>query len=800
MVMKRKNIKKQQKKTSKFGVSNLTSHIVVVDKKKEAFKKFILVTTLIVLISMLIIGVTIGALAIVSRDVSLSDALLPTSAYAPVFYDKDGDEMDYKNYAPLNADGVPENIKNAFVALEDKRFFEHKGFDTKRIGGAILSNIKSKSAKEGASTITQQLIKNTHLSSQKTLKRKLNELYLATELEKKYSKQEILAMYLSAIYFGNGMYGIKNASDFYFGKNIDELTVGECAVLAGIVKNPSKYNPKSFPSKAKARRNFVLSLMHNQNYISNIEFENAKLEDIETTTENYQNKAEQQYIKQCTNEIMDKLEMTKFQFDKSNFQVFTYFDKNVSDSLRTQILIKDNYKNEELDGSGVVVDNKSNGIIAYCSTLPYVAKRQPGSILKPLVAYAPAFELGILTAATPIKDEVKNFGGYSPKNFNDKYYGWTTPREAIKKSMNTVACQTINFLKTENAVKYGTKLGLPLTAEDNNLALALGSTKNGLDVFEIASAYKTFANNGFYSKANFVRFVAHKDGSKVLENNAIGTKVFTANTSALITDILVDTVKSGTARTLSTLSFQVASKTGTVGSKENDQNSDSWNVAYTTDHTVTIWHGNKNSYSTGGGHPTMSTKNLMKEMYAPRSFAHSKLPFNIRFKKEKKQNAKLPTPQNFKTPLTLLSLGIDSYSLKNEQRLLLASKNTPKTFVQNEYFLPDFAPTEFSELFDNITAKNMQVDVQEVVASEQNKKMRVQIKFDAEPIFKYIITKQIGFLNLPIGNIENAKGEIEFFDEIEKNESFVTYNVIAYYMDDEIMLQGNCESKILYFN
>lgn len=660
---------------------------------KKLFKSSLILVSCLVLLGAIAIGVLFG----VSKTAQLDESRLPAALAAPTFFALDGTELKYETSSKINSSEIPETLKNAFIALEDKRFYSHHGYDAKRIIGATAKNLKAKSIVEGASTITQQLIKNTHLTSEKTIKRKINEVYLAIELEKRFSKDEILAMYLSAIYFGGGVYGVKDAADLYFSKKLDELTVSECATLAGIVKNPSVYSPKNSLAKSQSRRNLVLKLMREQNYIDETQYASSVNEEIVLSTQQKVATGEKIYLKQCVKEIAERLNITTCQLENSGLKIYTYFDRKAQEILLNEIKEKNNYASQNIDGAASLVDNKTMGVIAYYSTIPYSFRRQPGSVIKPLVVYAPAFEKRFITCASPIKDEKINFGGYSPSNFNGIYYGWTTPREAIKKSMNSVAVKTMSYIGSDTGFEYGKKFGLNLNEKDNSLSLALGGLTDGVTVAEMAASYATFANGGIYSKPCFIRRITDKDGNPV-ELQSERWQAISQDTSAIMTDILYDTVKSGTARTLSTLPFQVAAKTGTAGIKDGLVNSDAWNVSFTTKHTLAVWHGGEKITETGGGHPTMSAKEIWKNFY---------------------KSGELP--QDFVLPDSVKPFEIDLYALENEQRVLLAGENTPKKHTKTELFSVSNFPNEQSEIFKNITCENLFVEVMEGVIDFNNK-------------------------------------------------------------------------------
>ena len=269
-------------------------------------KKIILTVFIILFAAILLLCLGFGIwVACVTSDARLNKSLLPTANAQPVFYDKYGKEILIENTPALSPDDIPKSLSDAFVAIEDKRFYEHKGVDYRRVFGALISNLKSGSLKEGASTITQQLVKNTHLTQEKSLKRKLSEMAIAKEVEKNYSKEEIMAMYLSVIYFGAGLYGVKDAATLYFGKELDELTVAQCATLAGIIKNPSRYSPKNSIENSTKRRNVVLSLMREQGKISDEVYKESIAEKLVLTDDTKKVSAREFYVKRCREQIKE---------------------------------------------------------------------------------------------------------------------------------------------------------------------------------------------------------------------------------------------------------------------------------------------------------------------------------------------------------------------------------------------------------------------------------------------------------------------------------------------------------------
>lgn len=368
-----------------------------------------------------------------AQSANFDSDLLPTAKAYPTFVDSYGNKIDYISDSYVRPEEIPENVKHAFIALEDRRFYKHKGYDAKAIGRALITNLKAGKAVEGGSTITQQLVKNTHLSSEKTLERKLNEIAIAMKIEENFDKDEILAMYLSVIYFGGGAYGIKDAAKLYFDCGIDELTLDQAATLAGILKNPSRYSPRNSLENATERRNLVLDVMKREGYISESECEEAKSRKMKISSDNPETESVNQfYLERAAREACEILGITRYQLDNSGITVVTALDGDVQALLAEQTRSRSNYSDLNVDGAALLLDNESGEIRGYYSTLDYEISRQGGSVLKPITVYAPALDTGSVTLATPVTDEPTDFNGYAPENFGGVYYGRTTPRDAVK--------------------------------------------------------------------------------------------------------------------------------------------------------------------------------------------------------------------------------------------------------------------------------------------------------------------------------------------------------------------------------
>lgn len=564
-----------------------------------------------------------------------------------IITDNDGDELKDTFYfgdnklIPLSS--LHDYTYMAFVAVEDKRFFEHDGLDLKRIVGAAARNIKSGSFKEGASTITQQLIKNTLLSREKNLRRKINEMLLATELENKYSKKEILEMYLNTIYFGRNAYGIENAANSYFNKSATDLSLSESATLAGMIKAPNIYAPDKNIEKCQMRRNTVLKLMFEQNLITSNCYRTTVAEEI--VYRQHVDSFVKTYAKMALDEACEILKLSQEELLRSGYVVETYFDKQIQRNLNECV---NNVKTTNIDGTSTdlscLICNNNGGIAASffrgeSSTLP----KQIGSTAKPIAVYAPAFCEKIITQASPVLDEETDFSGYKPGN-NGKYYGWTTIKNAVAKSLNVPAVKTLNSLGIANAEKYLEKMGI---SGQQNLSMALGNVDGGMTPIQLANCYLVLANSGKTHDAHYVKTIL-KNG-KILYSHKEATKqVFDEKSTYLTTNLLQYAVENGTGKKLNT-NYQIAAKTGTVGTRNG--NSQALVAGYTSEHTFVFWFsGTMDNNISGSSSPCILAANVLSKIYS--------------------NNA----PKDFVVPKGVEKMCVDTIEL-NENQLVVASKN-----------------------------------------------------------------------------------------------------------------------------
>lgn len=527
------------------------------------------------------------------------------------------------NRSIVEIDTLPDYVLKAFVDTEDKRFYSHNGYDLQRIVKASMINLTSGTKSQGASTISQQLIKNALLSNEKTYSRKLKELVLSIKMEKLFSKDEILEMYLNTIYFGSNAYGIENASQIYFNKSAKDLTIDEACCLAGIIKAPNIYSPRNNIDKCTNRRNLVAKMMLDAGSISTEQYSSIITSEINTADHV---KIDTAYEEEAILEACRILGLNERELINKQYEIVTFKD----DALQEKIIKVNNYtlnQYDDLDSISIVADNYGK-IRAFYINSQYNLhniKRQPASILKPLAVYLPCLIYNILTPASQVIDEPVDYNGYTPSNHDRQYHGYISTREAITKSLNIPAVKALDALGIERAVLTLNDLGIHIEESDKNLSLALGGI-SGVSLLDIVSAYSTIANMGTYSGATFVDKILDKDGNIVYSYTTFSEHAVEPESCYMLTDMLKDAATYGTARRLGDLDIPVASKTGTAFN--GTFNTDLYNVAYTAEHTLLTWiadikHNQLSNKLYSAVEPTLINKAILAALYndhKPRDF------------------------------------------------------------------------------------------------------------------------------------------------------------------------------------
>lgn len=699
--------------------------------------KFLKITGIIIL-SLIIVSVAlIFSFIIITKGAVLDESKLISVGQNIIIYDENGEEIANTSISTKHNNVKLKDLQpctvNAFIASEDRKFYTHNGLNYKRILKAVYRNIKTRSFKEGASTISQQLIKNTHLTGDKTIKRKLKEIRLTKELEKKYSKDEILEMYLNTIYFGHSCYGLQSASEFYFDKKAEELTLNDSAVLVGLLVSPNNYSPFKNPEKSLARRNIVLKSMLDCGFIDDKEYEQTCAQPI-NVVKKIQTSANSDYI----NAVFDELESVDLNF----------YDLNAGCKIYTSLQPKlQNYiENLEYPCDNSIIITKNNGKVnAYKSTIGDV-KRQPGSTIKPIAVYAPAIEEKIISPFTKIADEKINYNGYSPENSDGKYHGYVTITESLSKSYNIPAVKTLNSLTIDKAEKYLKRMDISLENGEKNLSLALGGMERGLTLKQIADCYTQFANSGIYTPSHFIDKITTKDGKIIYEYKKTVSRAFSEGTASLINQMLMETSKSGTAKKLRNFNFDVASKTGTCGNESG--NTDAYSVSYTSEHCIAVWLGDRENNQlnvTGGNQCCELSKQIIENLYS----SHQ--------------------PPKLETDKGTQCINIDAELYYESNKIELADNLSPRLNVLSVKTLANNIPNKTSTRFNCPTINQPNISVIDGI---------VNIQLCQTKYYLYIINRT------SCGNNEviyDNKWKSEIFDNPE--EGVYTYTVTPYYFD-----------------
>ena len=570
----------------------------------------------------------------------LQNALKATT----IIYDKNGDQagsLTGQKGTYVELDAISENLQNAVVATEDRSFYKNSGINYGRFFLAILTLGRS----GGGSTITQQLAKNAYLSQDQTVERKAKEFFLALEINKKYSKKEILTMYLNNAYFGNGVWGIEDASKKYFGVSASQLSLDQSAVLAGMLKGPEIYNPLYSVENATNRRNTVLQNMVAAGYIDQATADQSAAVDIHgQLVDAYEGKSEDyrypSYFDAVINEAVNEYGLTEEDIVKNGYRIYTELDQNYQASMQ---VIYDNTAlfpvaedGTRAESGSVALDPKTGGVRALVGrvgsdenpgfrTYNYAtqAARSPGSTIKPLVVYSPAVAAGWSTNKE-LDNSTTQYGSYEVNNYAGIQSSPTVPMyQALAESLNLPAVATANDLGLNTVFEYGKKFGLNMDKVDKSLAVALGAgvTTNPM---QMAQAYGTFANGGVMNDAHLITKIENASGQVVKSHSQKSTRVLSGSTTDKMTNMMLGTFSNGTGVNAAPYGYTMAGKTGTTETSFNkDLSGDQWVIGYTPDVVISQWLGfpttDENHYLTDSSAGTAS------EIF--RNVANSVLPY-----------------------------------------------------------------------------------------------------------------------------------------------------------------------------
>ena len=697
------------------------------------------------------------------KDVPFDKDKLLASTSPMLVYDSGDNLLTSSNaigHNMIKIDDLNDHTIAAFVSIEDKDFYRHKGLNYKRIAKAMLNNIKSMSFKEGASTISQQLIKNTHLSSDKTIRRKIKEMILTKKLEKTFDKDEIMEMYLNVIYFGDRCYGIEEASLHYFGKNAKDLTVDESAVLAGIIKSPYTYSPVHNYDKCIERRNLVLRQMEADGYIDNYDY--MKELPIPLNISEKESTSYDIYTQSAINEACKILQISEREFGLNGYKIYTYQKEDVQNNLvktfdENEIPLNDN--GNACERLAIVINNDTGGIEGFYSDSKYSLidiKRQPGSAIKPIMVYSPALDEGMIYNCSVILDEKIDIDGYSPNNVGNKFYGYVSIKDCVAKSLNVPAVKLMNCLGVKNCKEYAERFGIEFSEKDTGLSLALGGFTDGITLQTLTNAFVPYSNNGQMIKSGFVREIRTRDDIVVYRKNENKKQIMDEDIAYLTHDLLKYGVKNGTSGRLKNLDFEIGGKTGTVAVKGTNQNTDALSIAYTSAHTMGVWYGNY-TYNTednlegsnnGGTYATSIIRDTFKKLY---------------------DNNK---PNDIEKPNSIVEKSIDIKAIEEENVVKLADNNTPLRYVSREIFSVNHVPNETSTTFSDIGLIDFDI---------VNSDSYCTISFEAKDYVLYDIMCN-GRL---ICTIENKNGHVEY-----KHENLLPNTMYSYCIDSYTLING----------
>ena len=536
---------------------------------------------------------------------NMDETLIPDAASQ--FYDINGNviytTLSEERRVPVSIDKIPKHVQQAFIAIEDNRFYEHSGIDYRGTARALVSTLSGREV-QGGSTITQQLAKNAFLTQERSIIRKIKEAFIAKELEHKYTKDEILTMYLNQIYFGQGAYGIESASLYYFGKHVQNLDIAEAATLAAIPKSPNYYNPFENPKESKNRQELVIDQMVKYGFISADSAAKAKAKKmVYSTSHKQQNNPRGYFFDMISQKVI--AEVGADALYKGGLKIYTTLDMDMQLAAEKAMRHLPNYytdskKLAQPQMALAAVDPKTGYVKAMIGgrgqdkfNRATLAVRQPGSAFKPFV-YLTAMQNGF-TPASIIEDKEEEFAkGWKPQNSDMQWHGKVSLRTALKRSINVPTIKLAREVGVDKIVANVEKMGITTLVDsgaysDVNLAMALGGLSKGVNPLEMASAYGVLATNGLYNKPIALLKIVDRDGKVLYQAKPQSKRVVDAASAYLTTNMLEDVLVSGTGGGMG-IGRPAAGKTGTT-----DTYIDAWFVGYTPDLSTAVWVGDDNN-------------------------------------------------------------------------------------------------------------------------------------------------------------------------------------------------------------
>lgn len=580
--------------------------------RKRIWKKYH-VNKIILLLGLTFILITSVYLFYIAKTTKVGE-LESGLREATIIYDKDGDEagsMSAQKGTYVDLEHISPYVVDAVISTEDRRFYSHPGFDIKGIMRAgVRMVLRGNTSGGGGSTITQQLAKNAYLTLDQNFTRKAKELFLALEIEKKYSKDEILTMYLNNSYYGNGVWGIQDASKKYFGVDAIDLSVGEAATLIGLLKGPSIYNPIDDVEAATNRRDTVLDVMVDNEKLDQVTAEQEQqvaLGDLlyDAYDQESAGYAYPYYFDAVLNEIEQEYGIDADDIMNRGYKIYTALDQNYQTSMQNTYGNDGYFPENAADGTmvqsaSVAMNPQTGGVQALVGrrgeytfrgyNFATDMKRSPGSTIKPLSVYTPALEAGYLPDSV-LKDEPQSY--YDAKNYSGDYEGEVPMYQAVARSLNLPAVWLLHEIGLDKGYSKTKEFGLELTADDKYWGLALGGLKYGASPLTMAGAYSVFANGGTLYTPHLVTRIVDSTGAVIVDNTEPkGKRIISQETADQMTSMLLGTFSNGTAAGLSPYNYTMAGKTGTTETDfDASKNNDQWIIGYTPDVVISTWLG-----------------------------------------------------------------------------------------------------------------------------------------------------------------------------------------------------------------
>ncbi|WP_454099470.1 PBP1A family penicillin-binding protein [Metabacillus sp. SLBN-84] len=656
---------------------------------------------LFILISIGLIGMIAGGVtfAVIAAGAPKLDEKKLKDSYSSTIYDKEGNEItevgaQKRTYISYN--DIPKVLEEAVLATEDARFYEHSGVDVIRLGGAVVANVTQGFGSQGGSTITQQVIKNSFFTHEKTITRKVQELWLAFQLEQKYSKHEILEMYLNKIYYHPQYYGVGKAAEGFYGKELKDLELHEAAMLAGIPQSPTNFDPRKNPESAEKRRNIVLNMMVKQGFITEQEAEEAKKVPVQSTVvpEKEKSNPYSAYVEQVIEEVKEK---TDIDVSSAGAKIYTTIDTDAQKYVEDLLNGNDvGFPDDNFQAGITLIDTESGEIRAIgggrnqnVGDFNYAidTRRQPGSTIKPVLDYGPAIEYLKWSTYEQIKDEPYTYSnGVKINNFDRSYKGQMSIRDALAQSRNIPALKAMQEVGIDKARDFAAGLGIPLEEEIPE-AYSIGGFDTGVSPLHMAGAFAAFGNNGIYTEPHAVTKVVLSDGTE-FDLSPEAEAAMSDYTAYMTTSMMISVVEEGTGTAARVPGVTVAGKTGTTNFSEEDKErynvpsggaKDSWFVGYTPEYAAAVWTGySKNDEKM---HLNKTDQQIAKKLF-----------------KEVISEVSSGNGKDFKKPNSVVKVTVENGS--NPPKL--ASDYTPDSRKISEYFVKGTEPTKVSEQYKRL--------------------------------------------------------------------------------------------------